>query len=131
MGQTSDKIRDQMNNWRWDNPRSFGDQVDCSNPQTTSTWNVKCTGECLHWYGSDGLRTKIELQSCQQYTPGDLLAVRPQNWDEIIGEDDIDENWADPGAPSDWQSRPGDDNDNDDGEDVEDVQGGEEGTGKG
>jgi len=37
MGQMFDKTRDQMNNWRWDNPRAFGDQVDRSNPQTTSS----------------------------------------------------------------------------------------------
>ena len=29
--QMFDKTRDQMNNWRWDNPSAFGDQVDCSN----------------------------------------------------------------------------------------------------
>ena len=32
MGQMFDKTRDQMNNWRWDNPHAFGDQVDRSNP---------------------------------------------------------------------------------------------------
>jgi len=36
IGQMFDKTRDQMNNWRWDNPHAFGDQVDCSNSQTTS-----------------------------------------------------------------------------------------------
>jgi hypothetical protein len=32
MGQMFDKTRDQMNNWIWDNPGAFGDQVDRSNP---------------------------------------------------------------------------------------------------
>ena len=32
IGQMLDKTRNQMNNWRWDNPCAFGDQVDCSNP---------------------------------------------------------------------------------------------------
>jgi len=36
MAQMFDKTRDKMKNWRWDNPDSFGDQVDHSNPQTTS-----------------------------------------------------------------------------------------------
>jgi hypothetical protein len=131
MGQMFDKTRDQMNNWRWDNPRAFGDQVDRSNPQTTSSGKVKRTGERFSWYGSDDLRAKIEPPSCRQYKPGDFLAVRPLNWDEIIDEDDDDDNWADPGAPSGGRSRPGDGNDNDDGESEEDTQGGEKGTGKG
>ena len=37
-GQMFDKTHDQMNNWRWDNPRAFGDQVDRSNPPTHSSW---------------------------------------------------------------------------------------------
>jgi hypothetical protein len=36
MGQMFDKTHDQMNNWSWDNPHAFGDQVDSSNQQTTS-----------------------------------------------------------------------------------------------
>jgi hypothetical protein len=84
MGQMFDKTRDQMNNWRWDNPHTFGDQVDRSNPQTTSSGKVKPTGKSFSSYGSDDLRAKIEPQSCRQYKPGDFLAVRPLNWDEII-----------------------------------------------
>jgi len=45
MGQMFDKTRDQMNNWRCDNPHAFGDQVDRSNPQTTSSGKVKRTSE--------------------------------------------------------------------------------------
>jgi len=41
MGQMFDKTHDQMNNWRWDNPRGFGDKVDLSNSQTTSLGKVK------------------------------------------------------------------------------------------
>jgi len=131
MGQMVDKACDQMNNRRWDNPRAFGDQVDRSNPQTTSLRKVKRTVEHFSWYGSDDLMAKIEPPSCRQYKRGDILAVRPLNWDEIINEDDDDDNCADPGAPSGGQSRPGDGNDNDDGESEEDSQGGEKGTGKG
>jgi len=131
MGPMFDKTRDQMNNWRWDNPRDFGDQVDRSNLQTTSSGMVERTGERFSWYGSDDLRAKIEPPSCQQYEPGDFLAVGPLNWDEIIDEDDDDENWADPGAPSGGRCHPGDDNDNDDGEGEEDTEGGEKGTAKG
>jgi len=130
MGQIVDKTRDQMNNWRWHNPRAFGDQVDRSNPQTTSLGKVKCTGERLSWYGCDNLRAKIEPPSCWQYKPGDFLAIRPLDWDEIIDEDDDDDNWADPGTPSSGRSRPGDGNDNDDGESDEDMQRGEKGTRK-
>jgi hypothetical protein len=45
MGQTFDKTCDQMKNWRWDNPHAFGDQVDRSNRQTTSSGKVRRTGE--------------------------------------------------------------------------------------
>ena len=45
MGQMFDKTCDQMNNWRWDNPCAFGDLVNHSNLQRTSSRNVKCTGE--------------------------------------------------------------------------------------
>jgi hypothetical protein len=126
-----DKTCDQMNNWRWDNPSVFGDQVDRSNPQTTSSGKVISTGEHFAWYGSNDLRAMIEPPSCQQFKPGDFLGVRPLNWDEIIDEDDDDENWADPGGPSGGRSRPGDDNDTDEGESEEDTQCGEKGTGKG
>jgi hypothetical protein len=40
MGQMFDKTHDQMNNWRWDNPHAFGDVVDRSNLQTTSSGKV-------------------------------------------------------------------------------------------
>jgi len=131
MGQMFDKTRDQMNNWRWDNPRAFGDQVDRCNLQTTSSGKVKRTSDRFSWYGGDDPRAKIERPSCRQYKPGDFLAVGPLNRDEIIDEDDDDDNWADPGAPSGGRSRPGDGNDNDNGESEEDTQGGEKGTGKG
>jgi hypothetical protein len=120
-----DKTRDQMNNCRWDNPHAFGDQVDCTNLQTTSSGKVKHTGERFSWYGSDDLSAMIEPPSCRQYKPGDFLAVRPLNWDEIIDEHDDDENWAYPRAPSGGRSRPGDGNDNDNDEGEEDTQGGE------
>jgi hypothetical protein len=131
MGQMFDKTCDQMNNWRWDNARPFGDQVDRSNPQTITSGKVKRTRERFSWYGSDDLWGKIEPPSCRQFKPGDFLAVRPLNWDEIIDEDDDDDNWADPGAPSGGRCRPGDGNDNDDSESEEDTQGAEKGTGKG
>jgi hypothetical protein len=105
--------------------------VDRSNRQTTSSGKVKRTGEPFPWYSSDDLRAKIEPPSCRQYKPGDFLAVRPLNWDDIINEDDDDENWADPGAPSGGRSRSGDGHDNDNGEGEEDTLGGEKGTGKG
>jgi len=97
----------------------------------TARGKVKRTVELCSLYGSDDLRAKIEPPTCRQYKPGDFLAVRPLNWDEIIDEDNDDDNWADPGAPSGGRSPPGDGNDNDDGESEEDTQGGEKGTGKG
>jgi hypothetical protein len=93
-----------------------GDHVHCSNPQTTSLGKVKRTGEHFSWYGSDDLRVKIEPPSCRRYKPGDFLAVRPLDSDEIIVEDDDDDNWADPEGPSSGRRRPGDGNDNDDNE---------------
>jgi len=68
---------------------------------------------------------------CRQYKLGDFLAVSSLNWDEIIDQDDDDENWADPEAPSGGRSHPGDGNDNDNGEGEENMLGGEKGTGKG
>jgi len=130
MGQKVDKTRDQMNNRRWDNPRAFGDQVDCSNPQTTISGKVQRTGERFPWYGSDDPRVKIEPPSCRQYKPGDFLAVTTLKWDEIIDEDDDDENWVDPRVQSGGRSHPSKGNDNEDGEGEEDAQGGEKGTGK-
>jgi len=129
-GQMFDKTCDQMNNWRWDNPCAFGDQVHRSNPQTTSSGKVKRTSERFCWYGSDDLRAKVEPPSCRQYKPGDFLAVGPPNSEAIFDEDDDDENWADPGVPSRGRSRPGDGNDNDNGEGEEDTQGGEKGIWK-
>jgi len=131
MGQMFDKTRDQMKNWRWDNPRAFGDQVNHSNLQTTSSGKVQRTGERFSWYGNNDPTVKIEPPSCRQYKRGKFLAVRPLNWDEIIDEDDDDGNWADPGAPSSGRSHPGDGNDNDDGEGEADTQGCEKGNGKG
>jgi hypothetical protein len=92
---------------------------------------VKRTGERFSWYGSDDLWGNLEPPSCRQYKPGDFLAGKPLNWDEIIGEDDHDDNWVDPSAPSGGRSRPGDCNYNDDGESEEDTQGSKNVTGKG
>ena len=131
MGQMFDKTRHQMNNWRWDYLSAFGDQVDRSNLQTTSSGKGKRAGQRFLWYCNDDLRARIEPPSSRQYKRGDFLAVKPLHWDEIIDEDDDDENWADPGTPSGGRSHPGDDNGNDDGECEEDTQGGEKGTGKG
>jgi len=131
MAQMFDKTCDQGNNWRWDNPRAFGDQVDRSNQQKTSLVKVKRTGKCFSWYSCDDLRAKIEPPSCSQYKLGDFLAVRPLNWDEIIDEDDDDENWVDPGVLSVGMGHHRDGNDNDDSEGEEDTQGGEKGTWKG
>jgi hypothetical protein len=131
MGQLIDKTRDQMNNWRWDDPRAFGDQVDRSNAQTSSTGMVQRTGEHFSWFVSDDIRAKIERSSGRQYKAGDFLAVKPVNWDEIIDENDEDDNWADPEAPSGGRSLSCNAIDNDDGESEEDTQGGAKGTGKG
>jgi len=59
MGQMFDTTCDQMNNWRWDNPCTFGDQVDRTNQQTTSLGKVKLTGKRFSWSSSDDLRAKI------------------------------------------------------------------------
>jgi hypothetical protein len=91
---------------------------------------VKCTSERFSWYSSNDLRAKIEPPSCRQYKPGNFLAVRRLNWDEIINKDDGDEHWADPGVLSSGRSCAGDGNDNDNGEGEEDMRGGVKGTRK-
>jgi len=131
MGQMFDTTRYQINNWRWDNPRVFRDQVDCSNPQTTDLARLKSRSERFPWCCSDDRRAMIEPPSRWRYKQGHLLAVRPLSWYEIIDEDDDDENWPNPRAPSGGRSHPTDDNDNENGEGEEDMQGGEQPTGKG
>jgi len=82
--------------------------------------------------GSLGMVAMISGQRLsRQYKPGDFLAIRPLNWDEIIDEDDDDDNWADPGVTSGGSSHHGNGNDNEDGEGEEDMQGAEKRTGKG
>jgi len=119
-----------MNNWRWDNPCAVGDQVDRCNLQTTSLGKVQRTGEGFSWYYSDDLRANIEPPSYQQYKPGDFRPVGPLNWEEIIDQDNDDEIWAGPGAPSGGRSPPSDGHYNDYGEGEGDMQRGEKGTGK-
>jgi len=131
MGQVFAKTRDVMNNWWWANPHAFGDEVDHSNPLTSSSGNVKRNGEHFSGFSSDDLRAKIEPPDIRQYTPGGFLAIRPLNCDEIIDEDDDDETWADPGAPSSGRSRPVNGNDKDDSKGEDDTQRCEKETGKG
>lgn len=99
MGQMFDKTRDQMNNWRFDNPKAFNDNVKrLTNPPTTSSGKVKRTGTRLPWYGSDAHVKKIEPPSSRQYKPGQFVAARPTNWANIVDEEDDDANWADGAA---------------------------------
>jgi hypothetical protein len=117
------KTHDQLNNWRWDNRRAFGDQVYHANLQTTSSGKVNHTSEHFSWYGREDLRAMIEPRSCRQYKPCNFLAIRPANWDEIINEDDDDDNRADPEAPIGGRSHRGEDNENHHGEGEQDTQG--------
>jgi hypothetical protein len=89
-----------MNNRRWDNRSAFGDQADRPKLQTSSSKEVKCTGERFSWYSCDDIRAKIEPPRCQQYTPGAFLSGIPLNSDEILAHDVDDENWVDHGALS-------------------------------
>jgi hypothetical protein len=125
MGQMFDKTHNQMNNWRWDNPHSFRDQVDRSYLQTSTYSNVKPTGERFSWHGSDDLRAKCEAPISRQFNRGDFLAVGPLNLDEIIDQGDDDENWADSGEPSGGSSHPSDGNGYDDSECEKLTQGGD------
>ena len=119
-----------MNNYKWDCPHAFGNQVNFSNPQTTSLGNVKRTGEWFSWYCSDDFRAKIQPPSSRQYKPGDFLAVRQLNRDVIIDKDVDDETSVDPGTPSCGRTHPGDSNDNDESYGEYDMQGREKVTGK-
>ena len=110
-----DKTGDQMNNSGCVNPSAFSDQFDRSNPQTTGSWKDKCTRLRLSLYGSDNLRVKIVPPSCRQYKPDSFQAVRPLFWNEIIGGNDVDDYWVDPGAPSIRRSCPSDGNGKNDG----------------
>jgi hypothetical protein len=57
--------------------------------------------------------------------PGNLLAITPLNWNEIIDEEQDDDNWADARAPSSGKSSPTHGNDTNDVEGDEDTQGSE------
>jgi len=59
MEQMFDKTRDQVNNWRCNNPHALADQVNRSNPETTSAGNVVGTSECFSRYGGDDHRAMI------------------------------------------------------------------------
>jgi len=131
MGQMFDKTRNQMNNWRCDNPCTFGNQDDYSNQQTPCLGRVKGTGELFSWDRSDDLRAKINPPSCWQYKPGDILALIALNWNERIDKDDDQEYWVDPRALSSGRSCPSDGNNNDNSEGEEDMQAGGKGTRKG
>jgi len=131
MGQMFDKTRNQIDNRSWDHFSAFQDHIDHSNPQTTSLEKVKFTGQGSSWYDSNDLWAKLEPPRCLQYKPGNFLAIRPLNWDEMIDKDDDDENWVDHRAPTGGKTRPGDCNDNDDREGEEETEGGETGTRKG
>jgi len=77
MRQMLDIACDQLNNWRWDNPRDFGDQIVRSNPQMTSSGNIERTNERSSWDASHDLSAMIEPPGGQQYKPGDFLAIEP------------------------------------------------------
>ena len=126
-----DQTRYQMNSWRWGNPRAFGDQVDRSNPQRTSSGKYEHTIKRSSWYGSDDLGATIEQPSSRQFKPGYFLAVISLNWGETIDEDVDDETGADSRAPSGEGSRPGNGNDSVNGDGEKETQGGEKATGKG
>jgi hypothetical protein len=49
MGQMFDTTHEQMTNWRWDNPRAFGDQGNRSNLQTFCLGKVIHTTEGISW----------------------------------------------------------------------------------
>jgi hypothetical protein len=124
------QIHNQINNWRWDNPRALGDHVVHSNPKTTTLGMVKLLSKRFTLYSSNDLRANIKPPRYPQYKPVNFLAIRPLNWDEIINDNDEDAKWADPGAPSSGRSHLSDENDNDNGEGEHNTQGGEIRTGK-
>jgi len=47
IGQLFDKIQGKMNNWGWDNPRAFGDEVDHFNVQTPRVSKATHTSNCF------------------------------------------------------------------------------------
>jgi hypothetical protein len=65
LGKMYDTTHDQMNNWRLDNHRAFGDKVDHTNLLTTCLGTVKRTGQDFSWYGYDNPLAMIELSSCR------------------------------------------------------------------
>jgi len=130
IGQIADKTHDQQNYWRLDYPRAFGYKVNCSNPHTNSSGQVKRTGDHFTLYSSCDLRATIETPCCQQYKPGDFPAGRPPDCDMIIHRNDDDGKGADPRAGSGGTSRHCDGNNNGEGEAEDEPKRGANETGK-
>jgi len=131
MWQMFDKTCNKMINRRWEKPRAFGDQVDRSNPQKTSSGKFMYTGEHSSWYRINDFSTKVEGPCCQQSKPGDILAVGPLDWDEIIEEDYDNENGVGPGPWNHGRSGGRDDKVNDGSERKVDRQCSQKGSRKG
>jgi len=66
MQQMFDKTSSEMNNWRWVNAHTFGDQVNHSNVWATSLRMVEWTGQHYSRYSSDDIRALIEPACCQK-----------------------------------------------------------------
>jgi hypothetical protein len=125
-----DTTRDQMYNWRLDNPPAIGDQVDCANLPRTSLGMDVSIGTHFSVYVSANFKPTVELSWCRRYKPDNFLTVRSLNFYEEIDRDDGDENFPDTRVPSGCRSCPVEGNQNDAGVDAEDTPGGKNVTGK-
>jgi hypothetical protein len=88
MGHIFATTSSQMNNWGWDNPGAFMDEVASFYPPKTISGKAKPHGDSFYLSGCDYPRAKSEESCCQQYKPSDVLAIKPLNWDEIIDDND-------------------------------------------
>ena len=76
MGQMFDKTRDQMNNWSWDIPCAFGNQVNRSNLQTTRSGMGRGKGwgrQRRKGRGRETVKGKVLLNKPQE----ELISLMP------------------------------------------------------
>lgn len=78
----------------------FGDHVDSSKTQILRSPKVQPMSQHVSRDGSDNLSAMIELGTCQQYKPGEFLAVGSQKWNEVLDKDNDHVNWADHSSSS-------------------------------
>jgi hypothetical protein len=95
-----DKTHIEMNHWKWENARTFGDQLNYSIVRATSLRMVLRTGQHYSLYRCYDISAMLELARYREQNLADFLAVGLLQWNEIIESDNVDYNCVDSGKLS-------------------------------